>query len=293
MGYFGHPILENVNAAFEPGLNFIIGPNGSGKSTLLRTIVGVLKPIRGDVLLDGVSVFRNPRVKKLIGYFPHGVGLLPNLTVRKNLILYGELIGLERNLVRSRIEEISSLFKLDDLLDKRVSELSHGQRVRVGIARALLHDPEVLVLDEPFTGLDPHFSRELQNILVRLAEHKVIIITTHLISHIQECPHRKVLLIGKGKILFEGKFSELVSRVGLVRRYILKLQGSDDAILRIFRKFDLKFSKKDEYWIIDIYGEAFDTTSLLRELIDNGIVVSEIKEDQEYVIEYVIERLAG
>jgi len=293
VGYCGCCVLYGINVDFCYGLHFIIGPNGSGKSTLLRVIAGVLSPWRGDVLLNGDSIFRNPRLKRRIGYMPHGVGLLPHLTVRENFILYAELMGLtDRSFIRNRIEELCEIFKLWDIIDKKVNELSHGQRVRVGIARTLIHDPDVVVLDEPTAGLDPYFVIEILNIFTKLSKSKIVIITTHSFNDIKNCPHETVVLLHRGRVVFRGKFSELIEKFKPKRRLVLKFRGESSKVYECLNEIGLKPTVLEkDYAVIETDRYDIDILTLTGKLLSSGIVVEDIKEDQDYIMHNIMKML--
>ncbi len=288
VGYGGRVVLKGVELCFNAGLYFIVGLNGCGKSTLLRVLAGVLSPWRGDVLIDGISIFRNPRVKKRIGYMPHDVGLLPELTVRENFILYAELMGIDdRQYLRKRIDELCELFNLWDLLNRKVNELSHGQKIRVGIARTLIHDPDIVILDEPTTGLDPYHVAEIRRVLQELAREKIVVVTTHLLSDIEHCLHKRLVLMHEGQVVFEGTYSDLVSKYRPKRRYILKMRGEPTKILQ---ELGVEYAQRGEQYIVEL-GESVDEIALVKNLVDNGIIVEEIREDSEYTLRNIIEKI--
>lgn len=292
VGYFNNIVLRGVSITFDVGMYFILGPNGSGKSTLMRSIIGILRPVKGDVLVHGYSVFIYPDVKKYMGYFPHGIGLLPDLTVRDNFILYAELMGIrDRAEINRRIRYVSEIFKIENLLGKKVSELSHGQRVRVGIARAFIHDPDILVFDEALAGLDPYFVLEIEKILARESTRRTIILSTHSLSHVQACPHREIILISNGKIVFRGKLDELLSRFRPRRRFILKIEGPDVDIVRILDKYDVRYLKSEDEWIIEVGRGDINILDIVRDLTNNGLLVREVNEDQDYAMYEILKKL--
>ncbi len=292
-GYYGSCVLYDINVEFSKGLHFIIGPNGSGKSTLLRVTSGILIPWKGDVLLNGYSIFRNPRLKRYIGYMPHGVGLLPHLTVRDNFLLYAELVGLtDRSFIKSRIQELCEIFKLWDIIDKRVAELSHGQRVRAGIARTLIHDPDVIILDEPTSGLDPYFAIEVLNLLSNISKSKVVIVTTHSLNDLRTCRHASIVLLHRGKVMFKGNFSELVNKFKPKRKFIIQFRGSLSKLYRCLSEINLEPSSVDEnLLIIETDQYDIDILLLVNRLTNCGIVVENVREDQEYVMHNIIKML--
>ncbi len=139
-GYGGKVVLRDINLMFRSGVNIVLGPNGAGKSTLFRVCSGALRPYKGDVLIDGRNVHSDVELKRLIGYLPHRDGLISELTVRGNLIFYANVYNISERL-DARIPELAKIFDVENLLDTRVAQLSHGQRRRVALVRTLLHDP--------------------------------------------------------------------------------------------------------------------------------------------------------
>ncbi|NPA70165.1 MAG: ABC transporter ATP-binding protein [Crenarchaeota archaeon] len=292
VGYFDNIVLKDVNISFDVGMYFVLGPNGSGKSTLMRSIIGILRPVKGDVLVHGYSVFIYPDVKRYMGYFPHGIGLLPDLTVRDNFILYAELMGVRDKVeVNRRVRYVSEIFKIENLLLKKVSELSHGQRVRVGIARAFIHDPDILVFDEALAGLDPYFVLEIEKILAKESTRRTIIISTHSLSHVQACPHREIILISNGRIVFRGRLDELLSRFRPRRRFILKIEGSDIDVARILDRYSVGYVRSEDGWIVELSRSDINILDIVRDLANNGLLVREVNEDQDYAMCEILKKL--
>ncbi len=292
VGYFNNIVLRGINISFDVGMYFVLGPNGSGKSTLMRSIIGILRPVKGDVMVYGYSVFIYPDVKRYMGYFPHGIGLLPDLTVKDNFILYAELMGIRDKVeINRRVRYVSELFRIEDLLYKKVSELSHGQRVRVGIARAFIHDPDILVFDEALAGLDPYFVLEIEKILAKESNKRTIIISTHSLSHVQACPHKEIILMSNGRIIFKGRLDELLSRFKPKRRFILKIQGPDTDIVRVLDRYNVRYSRSEEGWIIELSRSDMNILDIVRDLANSGLLVREVNEDQDYVMYEILKKL--
>ena len=156
----------------------IVGPNGSGKSTLINLIGGLIRPTKGTVHISGLNIHKaSPEVRALIGIHTHNPFLYEDLTGKENLVFFGKLFGVPD--VLSKIAEIASLFNVNHLLDRRVSSLSHGNRKRLGLARTILHDPKIILLDEPDSGLDSASLVELQETLGTGIATKTILLTTH------------------------------------------------------------------------------------------------------------------
>lgn len=188
----------------------LLGPNGAGKTTTLRSIAGSLRPTRGRVYVFGHDSFREQvKVRKLIGVVPELPGLSPELTVYDNLFFVGRIHGMKKHVLIDRIKELSGILDLKDLLSIKYAKLSKGLKRRVDIAAALIHDPKLLLLDEPTTGLDVISASALREYIVKLPkEGKTIILSSHYIDEVMNIAHKVVLLV-KGTKLVEGTPLEL------------------------------------------------------------------------------------
>jgi ABC-2 type transport system ATP-binding protein len=182
----------------------VVGPNGAGKSTLIRMLAGFLAPTHGTASIGGFDVQRNRlAAAALTGYLPENVPLYPDMTARESLRFFGAARGLRGERLTARIDAVVSACSLEALLHARVGALSRGQRQRVGIAQALLHDPPFVVLDEPTSGLDPNQARQFRDALRAMRADKTIVISTHLLSDLPTTVER-VLLIHAGRLVFDG-----------------------------------------------------------------------------------------
>jgi ABC-2 type transport system ATP-binding protein len=207
--YYGKdPAVKGISFKVEKGeiLGFL-GPNGAGKTTTLRIITGFLYPTSGTALVDGIDVRENPvEVKRKLGYIPEDNPLYTDLTPREYLSFCADVRDVEDK--EKRLEEVAEVVQIREVWEKPIGELSKGYKQRVGIAQALLHDPEVLILDEPTTGLDPVQIIEIRNLIKRLGEEKTILISTHILPEVQMLAER-VVIIHKGEIKAEGTPEEL------------------------------------------------------------------------------------
>lgn len=194
--------LDNVSFRVDPGHTLaLLGPNGGGKTTLFRILATLLQPTRGRACVCGHDVAADaPAVRRSIGVTFQSPSLDPKLTVRENLRLHGNLYGLRGTTLARRIHELAAAFGLADRAAERCQTLSGGLRRRVELAKALLHDPRVLLLDEPSTGLDPTARRELLQLLARLSDRGVtVFLTTHLMEEAENC--RRVAVIDRGRLV--------------------------------------------------------------------------------------------
>lgn len=190
----------------------LLGPNGSGKTTLIRVIAGLLKTNAGEVRVLG-SRMPNRRIAAKVGYMTQLAALYEDLTVRDNLVFFGRLYGLPKAEAKKRAEEVTGLVSLRDKLDVPVRFLSGGTRQRTNLAAALVHGPEILLLDEPTVGVDPKLRRGLWEHLYRLnAEGVTIIVSTHIMDEAERC-HR-VAMIEQGKVIAVDASAGLLARTG-------------------------------------------------------------------------------
>jgi heme exporter protein A len=203
--YFGDfAALREVSLRASPrDAVLVYGPNGAGKTTLLRMLAGLSRPSRGDVLFGGASVLREPaRAKRAIGFVSHATFLYSDLTARENLHLFGKLFAIDN--LGPRIETMLETFSLQDHSRKPVRELSRGLQQRLTLARAFLHQPQWLILDEPFTGLDAAASEHLENLLRGLHdEGKGLIFSTHQFSQGVSIGLRLIML-ERGRVRYDG-----------------------------------------------------------------------------------------
>jgi heme exporter protein A len=203
--YFGElSALRNVSLRIEPGESvFVYGPNGAGKTTLLRILASLARPTEGEVLFGGQALHSNPAAAKAkTGFVSHATFLYGELTARENLKLTGTLFGLAD--VGERIHAVLELFNLQERADEPVRKLSRGLQQRVTLARALLHNPEFVFLDEPFTGLDTASVEKLDRFLRRLPqEGKAVVFSTHSFDQ-GAALARRLVVLDAGRVRFDG-----------------------------------------------------------------------------------------
>ena len=207
--------LDHIDLHIEAGeLHAFIGPNGAGKTTAMRILATLMRPTSGDALVDGVSVTKNPqRVRQLVGYMPDFFGVYDNLKAWEYLDLYAGCMGIGEKDRRRRIEELLELTALSDKREAYVDGLSRGMKQRLSLAVALIHDPDVLVLDEPTVGIDPAHRASIWDEFHRLAtQGKSILVTTHIMDEAARC-HRVVILHG-GRVLASGSPQGSLERTG-------------------------------------------------------------------------------
>ncbi|HUH97071.1 MAG TPA: ABC transporter ATP-binding protein [Anaerolineales bacterium] len=225
-----HQAVAQLDLSIEQGELFgLVGPNGAGKTTTLRMLVTLLRPDRGEIRINGLSVLREARqVRKLIGYIPDVFGLYGNLTVAEYLDFFGACYGIvpdrRRRLIGELLELVSIAHRREDLVDT----LSRGLQQRLALARVLMHDPQVLVLDEPASGLDPRARVEIRRLLAQIAERgKTIVISSHVLTDIAELCSR-VAIMEQGNLVECGTLEQLSQHVTPLRRVRIAVMAGAD-----------------------------------------------------------------
>jgi len=186
-----------------------LGPNGAGKTTIMKVLTGFLAPSEGSASIAGLDI-RADRIEasRKLGYLPENGPLYPDMTPSELLRFFGEARLLDPGFLKERMAFVTELCALQDVLDRPIGKLSKGFRQRVGLAQALLHDPEVLIMDEPTAGLDPNQIREFRTNIQRLGKAKTILISTHILQEVDAIGDR-VLLVHEGRLVFDGAPDEL------------------------------------------------------------------------------------
>ena len=218
--------------ALDGRITGLLGPNGAGKSTTLRMLYTVLAPDRGDALIDGCSVMREPLAARArLGVLPHGAGIYPNLTARENILYFGALQGLSRAARRARAAELVQLLEMEEFADRRARGFSQGERVRTALARALVHSPRNLVLDEPTNGLDVMAVRALRRLLLQLRDAgHCVLFSSHVMQEVSALCD-EVVVIAHGVVLEHGTPDEIRGRTGAgsLEEAFVRLIGATDA----------------------------------------------------------------
>jgi len=207
--------INDLNFTVNKGEIFgLLGPNGAGKTTTLRIISTILKPTSGDVVVEGVSVSKNPDgIKKIVGFLTGETRLYERLTPRETFYYFGRLYNMKDNEIEERIKNINLILKLEDIMDRRISELSDGMKQKVSIGRTIIHNPEVFILDEPLTGLDIFARRSVAKFIRRSkSEGKTILLSTHVMSEVEE-------LCDSVGFLYKGKLLEVGGKEEIKKRY--------------------------------------------------------------------------
>lgn len=204
--------LKDVNFKLTQGVYGLLGENGAGKSTLMRILTTVDFPTSGRVLYGGKNITEmDENYRNLVGYMPQDYSVYPSFTATDFLNYMGTLKGLAADRLKEKIPEVLEFVNLSDVANKKVRTFSGGMKRRIGIAQAILNDPEILILDEPTAGLDPKERIRFSNILSNMGKEKIILLSTHIVSDIEAIANQ-LIIINKGEITETGKIDELVEK---------------------------------------------------------------------------------
>ncbi len=209
--YYGKKqALTDVNLTIETGMFGLLGRNGAGKTTLMKVIATLLPRSEGEVSVCGRSTQRPQEVRKIVGYLPQEFSMYPNMTVYEAMDYLGVLSGLDRKKRNQRIPRLLEKVNLQDAHRKKVKALSGGMKRRLGIAQAILHNPKVLIVDEPTAGLDPEERVRFRNLLCEIAEERIVILSTHIVGDI-EATCEDIAVLDEGKVIYQGTVTDLLS----------------------------------------------------------------------------------
>lgn len=209
----GVAALKDFSLQLRPGVLGLLGPNGAGKSTLMNVLATITRPTSGSVRWNGVEIAQNPNtLRNILGYLPQDFGVYPNLNAVEFLEYLAAVKGLDRTAARKRIDELLQLVNLTEMRKRPLGGFSGGMRQRVGIAQALLNDPQLLIVDEPTAGLDPEERVRFRNLLSELSGERIVILSTHIVSDV-EATATEIALIAKGTLVVHATPEELLRKV--------------------------------------------------------------------------------
>lgn len=275
--YYGDfPAIENVNFTVRKGeIVGFLGPNGAGKTTTMRILTGFIPPTSGTAAIAGYDVIEQSlEVRKRIGYLPETVPLYLDMTVNEYLSFMGTIRGMNPERLRERIPEVIDICRLGDYRNVIVGKLSKGFRQRVGIAQAILHEPEVLILDEPTIGIDPRQVVDTRKLIKGLGGEHTLILSTHILPEVSMVCQR-VLIIHEGQIVAEDTPDNLAERLQGVERIELEARGPSPQVAQIIKNvtgvLKVDFTGADDRYI---YSVTVQRGLDLREKIARAVVSS-------------------
>ncbi len=259
-GYGGKPVLHDITfKAQESAIYVVLGPNGAGKTTLFRTIAGILEPYSGEVLFDGEDLTRSKEARKRINYLSHYNAIPEEMTVRGALDFYARIEG-------GNADEVLSLLSLEELKDKKVSDLSQGQKKRVSIAKVFLRERDLYLLDEPTSNLDPAVSKEIRDILLQLSKDRIVLYSSHNLYEARDVG-TNLILVRDGAMGYFDKISNIKSK-----EYRVGIRTTTD----ISKMIDAKLGEGG-YYVLSV-STPEEAGLALKKLVENGVLVTEMRQ---------------
>jgi len=272
--YYGkHLAVDGIS--FNVGKGEIVGflgPNAAGKTTTMRILTGFLMPTSGAVWVAGYDMMkRSLEARHHIGYLPEAIPLYSDMTVRSYLDFFARLRGLDRNRIKTRIEEVVDICHLEEYVDVLIGRLSRGFRQRVGVAQAIMHKPEVLVLDEPTAGIDPIQVAATRQLIKELGRECTVIISSHILPEVSMTCER-VIIIDEGRIVAEDRIESLSAMVRGSKRFRLEVEGSSEEVAERLRQTDGvdQVRWEDPYYIIECSAEQDPRGKIMKTLVQGG-----------------------
>jgi ABC-2 type transport system ATP-binding protein len=231
--YERHWALRQLSLRCEPGMLGLVGPNGAGKTTLMRMIATLLEPTEGTIRWNGQDIrTHGAALRQVLGYLPQDFGIYPEFSGRQFLRYLAAMKGLPRSLAYRRVDEVLEVVRMEQVADHKLPTYSGGMKQRIGIAQALLNDPELLIVDEPTAGLDPAERVRFRTLLASLTSNRLILLSTHIISDVEAVANR-LLILQEGRVLVDTTPEALLAQtVGSVwsvttdRATAMRLQAS-------------------------------------------------------------------
>lgn len=222
--------VSNLSFSVPNGkITGLLGPNGAGKTTTLRMISSLVRPDAGNIVIDGTNVHQRPdAARALLGILPDDRGLYPRLTAREHITYFGALYGLATNVIEARVAELSELLEMHKLLDRRVEGFSQGERTKVAIARALVHSPPNVVLDEATNGLDVVSTRAMRDVILQLARSgSAVLFSSHIMQEVSALCDQ-IVIVNRGHVVASGSAEEILAmtNTGSLESAFLQLVGA-------------------------------------------------------------------
>lgn len=227
--------LKQVNLTLESGMFGLLGPNGAGKTTLMKIITTLTGKSAGEVSVCGILIENCKEVRKIIGYLPQDFSMYGNMTASEALDYLAVLSGMSKEERKRKVPQVLDEVNLIEIKKTKVKAMSGGMKRRLGIAQAIIHDPKVIVVDEPTAGLDPEERVRFRNLLCEIAKDKVVILSTHIVGDI-EATCENIAVLNQGEIVFQGTVNELLK---MVEGKVFKAEVSTMEVPKLKEQFDV------------------------------------------------------
>jgi len=273
--------LDDLSFEVKTGeiLGFL-GPNGAGKTTTMKAITCYITPNQGDISVGGTSVLKSPdTVKQNIGYLPENNPLYLDMSIIDYLRFVGELQGVNKDQLQPQVEKMIGLCGLNLEKHKKIGELSKGYKQRVGLAQALIHDPEVLILDEPTTGLDPNQIIEIRKLIKEIGREKTVILSSHILAEVEATCDR-VLIINRGKIVADGTPESLRKDAQGTEMLKVKIASSskDEALqaLRSLKEVAAVSITEDEIFEVESHTGLSSCEAIFKLCVEKGWYIKQL-----------------
>ena len=272
--YYGTRLaVDDISFRVEKGkIIGFLGPNGAGKTTTMRILTGFLAPTRGNASIAGYDVLSNSlEARRCIGYLPEAVPLYTDMTVRSYLDFLARIRGLDTNRIKTRIDEVVDTCHLEEYIDVIIGKLSKGFRQRVGVAQAIIHEPEVLILDEPTIGIDPIQVAMTRQLIKELGKERTVLLSTHILPEVSIICER-VIIIHEGKIVAEDTIENLSHMIGGARRIRLEVEGPSEKIVERLNQIEgvHQVSREDSHYIVESAAEQDPRGKIMEAIVQDG-----------------------
>ena len=272
--YYGNRLaVDNISFNVEKGeVVGFLGPNAAGKTTTMRILTGFLAPTRGDVWVAGYNILSHSlEARQHIGYFPEAVPLYTDMTVRSYLDFSASLRGLDKNRIKTRIEEVVDICHLEEYIDVLIGKLSKGFRQRVGVAQTIIHEPEVLILDEPTIGIDPIQVAMTRQLIKELGKECTVLLSTHVLPEVSMTCER-VIIINEGRIVAEDRIENLSSMIGGSKRIRLEVAGPSKQVAERLRRIKgvQRVSYQDSHYVVECSAGQDPRGKIMETIVQGG-----------------------
>jgi len=272
--YYGERLaVDNINFNIEKGeIVGLLGPNAAGKTTTMRMLTGFLMPTKGSAYVDDCNMMTNSlEGRRLIGYMPESTPLYMDMTVRDYLTFFGKLRGLSDKYVKTRLDEVIELCSLQEYFDVQVGKLSRGFKQRVNVAQAIIHNPKVLILDEPTVGIDPIQVAQTRNLIKALGKEHTVLISTHILPEVSVICNR-VIIIHRGKIVAEDNIENLSAVIKGGRRIRVEVKGPTDKVSEKLRGLPgvKRVMRQGDFYILETSADVDPRSKITETVVRNG-----------------------